>query len=280
MNSYETVLAELHSIAARLASIDAFQGSAGLEDAQVQIVRLIQASLCPPLKLLAPLVAHSEPSQVLHAWQKMVVEGLEPQTPSLPSVAAIRARADQGHVEVISTNQPVRMTSMNPWVDHARQVVGALIAKVESEAWSANSDQLRQPPSRTSAGRSPGQAHGTREERRHRWLAEAMLMVRNHPDYSDARVAELVGINKSQLSRSPEYRTAAALARRCITRSGNVLHTDGVRSIEAVDDTVDPNRKASWQSEEEEDLDDRIDREMASLQRATQRNATIKPRDY
>ncbi|REJ90647.1 MAG: hypothetical protein DWQ34_16950 [Planctomycetota bacterium] len=53
----------------------------------------------------------------------------------------------------------------------------------------------------------------SKSEQRARWLAEAMLLVRDHPDWSDASIAERVGRHKSQLSRSPEYQTAAALAR-------------------------------------------------------------------
>ena len=45
------------------------------------------------------------------------------------------------------------------------------------------------------------------------WLAEAMLWVQQHPEWSDAMIAEKVERDKSQLSRSKEYQIAAAQAR-------------------------------------------------------------------
>jgi len=102
----------------------------------------------------------------------------------------------------------------------------------------------------------------TRRERRAKWLAEAMLTVRDHPEWSDATIAERAGIDKSRLSRSPEYQAAARMARTPKTPNGSVMIADGDRSVEAVDDSFDPNRPASRQWQNEEDTDDRIDREM------------------
>jgi len=45
------------------------------------------------------------------------------------------------------------------------------------------------------------------------WLAHAMLLVRDHPDWSNARIAGEVHKHPSTLSRCPEYRAAARLAR-------------------------------------------------------------------
>lgn len=46
-----------------------------------------------------------------------------------------------------------------------------------------------------------------------RWLAEAMLSVKDHPDWSDRKIAKDVGKSPSTLTRSPEYQAAAAMAR-------------------------------------------------------------------
>ena len=45
------------------------------------------------------------------------------------------------------------------------------------------------------------------------WLAQALLLVRDHPDWSDAEIARQVGKNKSTLSRNETYQEAARLAR-------------------------------------------------------------------
>jgi hypothetical protein len=61
--------------------------------------------------------------------------------------------------------------------------------------------------------------------RRRRWLAEALLLVRDHPEWPDTEIARLVGVHRSQLSRSRVYQAAARLARAPrVDRSGS---TDG-----------------------------------------------------
>lgn len=49
--------------------------------------------------------------------------------------------------------------------------------------------------------------------KRREWLAQAMLTVRDHPDWSDAKIARHVGRHKTTLMRSSEYQRAAAIAR-------------------------------------------------------------------
>jgi hypothetical protein len=147
----------------------------------------------------------------------------------------------------------------------------------------ARIDELRAVPASLGV---PGDAPGTptkpkpnRRKRQMKWLAEAMLTVRDHPEWSDAAIAQQVGIDKSRLSRSPEYRKAAALAREPNKPAGWVKVADGLGKLEAVDDSFDPNRRPSRQWQEEEDVDDRIDREMRETQRGTQRNSTKSPQN-
>jgi hypothetical protein len=142
-------------------------------------------------------------------------------------------------------------------------------------------DELRADARGTPAPRrgatSEATPKATRRERRAKWLAEAMLTVRDHPEWSDATIAERVGIDKSRLSRSPEYRAAASMARTPKTPAGSVRITNGDRELEAVDDSFDPNRRASRQWQDEEDTDDRIDREMKETQRKPQRGGAKTP---
>ena len=53
----------------------------------------------------------------------------------------------------------------------------------------------------------------SKSQQRVKWLATAMLLVHDHPDWSDAEIARRVGKDKSTLSRSKEYQAAAAMAR-------------------------------------------------------------------
>lgn len=118
----------------------------------------------------------------------------------------------------------------------------------------------------------------SRRERKFKWLAEAMLLVQDNPDWPDARIAEEVGIDKSRLSRTPEYKAAAALARRREPLEGKIEteRSTKKRVLEAIDVSFDLNRPASRQSQEEEDADDRLDREDNELRakRNAQRNTT------
>lgn len=50
-------------------------------------------------------------------------------------------------------------------------------------------------------------------KRKDKWLANAMLHLRDHPDWSDRKIAREVGKAPSTLSRSKEYKAAAAIAR-------------------------------------------------------------------
>ena len=48
---------------------------------------------------------------------------------------------------------------------------------------------------------------------RAKWLGQALLHVRDHPDWSDAKIAREVGKHPSTLSRDKTYQAAAAMAR-------------------------------------------------------------------
>ncbi len=70
------------------------------------------------------------------------------------------------------------------------------------------------------------------------WLAEAMMLLRDHPDWPDARIAEQVGKSPSTLSRSTEYQYAARIARTKQTlRRGHIKkdHDSGGGRVEGYD---------------------------------------------
>lgn len=89
------------------------------------------------------------------------------------------------------------------------------------------------PPSRS-------QTVSTRDRKR-KWLAEALLLRRDHPEWSDRRIAAEVGVAPSTLSRAPEYQRAAGLARGDAKdlRKGHVSENQdtGQRDIDAYDFT-------------------------------------------
>jgi hypothetical protein len=87
-------------------------------------------------------------------------------------------------------------------------------------------------------------ADGKNKRNRTAWLAEAMLLIEKHPDWSDAKVARKVGKDRSTLTRCKQYRIAACFAR----RRGAALHKghitqdadSGLRDVEAVALTSPP----------------------------------------
>ena len=185
------------------------------------------------------------------AWEKS--EGRTTQTPTVSVSAALLDRLELGIATVHSIG-----SNFDAGMARERRVIESLGARDDGPNPANNPKP-------------------TRRERRAKWLAQAMLTVRDHPEWSDATIAGKVGINKSRLSRSPEYRAAASMARTPKTPAGSVTVANGDRELEAVDDSFDPNRRASGQWQDEQDTDDRIDREMKETQRKTQRGGAKTP---
>ena len=52
-----------------------------------------------------------------------------------------------------------------------------------------------------------------RKQSKLEWLAKAMLLVKEHPEWPDSDIALEVGVHKGTLSKSQEYQAAADLAR-------------------------------------------------------------------
>ena len=73
---------------------------------------------------------------------------------------------------------------------------------VETTERTANKDAEAQPGSATD-----------RKQAKLEWLAKAMLLVKENPEWPDSDIADEVGVHKGTLSRSPEYQAAADLAR-------------------------------------------------------------------
>jgi hypothetical protein len=115
---------------------------------------------------------------------------------------------------------------------------GIGVAKAQQQTFPARESDRHQPPENgeTATASSPMP--------KHEWLARAMLQVKEHPEWSNARIARHVGIDPSGLSRSPEFRAAAGFARRkgSTPRSGHVKRADKHSSdqrgqdVEAYDD--------------------------------------------
>jgi len=85
---------------------------------------------------------------------------------------------------------------------------------------------------------APGASVPRRGRRDGKWLADAMLSVRDHPDWSDAKVADCAGVSPSTLCRSEIYRKAADLARHHGRPAKGHKTADG--DVEAYDQDGDP----------------------------------------
>jgi hypothetical protein len=211
----------------------------------------------PPIALRGPLVEWIESwidrIQYVEATGRYPWEPDTPPTPTLPVSPDLLAR-----LEAVAAVLPAVLEGNRAGPDRDAGVIDPLGARDD--------------------GLTPcKKPKPTRRERKVEWLAKAMLTVQDHPEWSDATIAQQVGIDKSRLSRSREHKAAANIARTPKTPDGSVTIADGDRSVEAVDDSFDPNRRASRQWQEEEDLDDRIDREMNETQRKPQRGTVQTP---
>lgn len=84
----------------------------------------------------------------------------------------------------------------------------------------------------------------TRKVRRLIWLAKALLLVREYPDWSNARIAQEIGVDPAQLTmkRCPEFHAAAAMARDGQPKRGHVTfdRQSQTSDVEAYDDDGDP----------------------------------------
>lgn len=82
-----------------------------------------------------------------------------------------------------------------------------------------------------------------------KWLAEAMLLKQEHPDWPDAKIAKIVGRDKSTLSRNEMYQAAKAQAQgdKGGLRKGHVTvdPESGQFDVEAYADSDDP-AKRNW----------------------------------
>jgi polyhydroxyalkanoate synthesis regulator phasin len=78
---------------------------------------------------------------------------------------------------------------------------------------------------------------GDREAEKSMWLAQAMLCVQRHPDWSDAKIARMVNRHPSTLSRNTTYQMAAGMARGSKTdlpRGFVRTNEDGKCDVEAI----------------------------------------------
>jgi hypothetical protein len=78
----------------------------------------------------------------------------------------------------------------------------------------------------------------TRRERRRRWTAEAMILIGEHPDWSDRQIAEVVNVDPSRLSRCEAFRRARQLARQRLAVPKGRCDLDpetGLRTVDGED---------------------------------------------
>ena len=95
-------------------------------------------------------------------------------------------------VEALANDRPVSPTEMRKF--------GRAVNKVGKNQADTNDDG-------TLGGLDP------RKRRKLLWMAKAMCLVQDHPDWPDRRIAEEVGVHKGHLSRCRMYQAAAAMAR-------------------------------------------------------------------
>lgn len=94
----------------------------------------------------------------------------------------------------------------------ARTIEGILASLPASNAATLDAAEAENEICHTRVGSGDGKSLG-RKVKKLRWLAEAMALVQEYPDWSDARIAKEVGRSPSTLSKNATYQKAAATAR-------------------------------------------------------------------
>jgi hypothetical protein len=96
----------------------------------------------------------------------------------------------------------------------------------------------------SSSGAAVGSLIQSKEEETFTWVARAMFLVREHPDWSDAEIARRVEKNPGTLSRNELYKAAANLARgnKSSRAKGEVIvdSDSGQRQVEAKAPEIGP----------------------------------------
>jgi len=146
-------------------------------------------------------------------------------------------------------------------------------APINYQLYQSGQDGIALPelPAAPAEAEGKDDARGIRKQEKYKWLAEAMLLVNNNPGWSDAEVARRVGRHPSTLSRSWEYRRAAALAREKAKRCVGYIQIDSdtkARAVEASDEAESIYRIGEPGGSIDE-IDARIDAEMDAKRNAT-----------
>ncbi len=91
------------------------------------------------------------------------------------------------------------------WNELLARPVGELLPLLQAEQAESESEKMN--------GEMDPPAEPPRTWTKLEWLARAMLIVQEHPEWSDRKIADQVGKHPSTLSRSQVYRASAPLAR-------------------------------------------------------------------
>lgn len=151
----------------------------------------------------------------------------------LAVIALLRLAAEGTDAELADAIATAR--GLWPDLDRAMANVSVYLDKPQAQPKHVAEPAAREPEPKPAV--EPAEADGKV------WLARAMLLVRDNPKWSDAKIAKAVGKSASSLCRSREYRAAAKLARepRTEPRRGHVtVDSDNRRNVEAYDLDGDP----------------------------------------
>jgi hypothetical protein len=180
------------------------------------------------IRLYGPAAEHKRyvvPEETLDYFRSTLPD-FDPRHPPWLLVKAALIRAGHRPMDLERTEVPILLALLGE-AEAAEKEAGRQAASVAEHE---KSNSSRKPEGR--------------EVKRARWLGLASILVKDHPDWSDAAVAREADVAPSTLSRDPVYQAVAVMARcpRTPPRRGYVT-TDsdtGHLDVEAVDDASDP----------------------------------------
>ncbi len=229
-----------------LSLIDAARGKT--LDWLVEPMRRIRTELWPLLRLLVadheaklqaywqdpPVHVDRELHRLAHKTPEEVRSTVSAFVQILRTIGALPTRSSK---QVAQSDQPCAVWGQGVEVTH-----NASADRVETRVARTTADV-------NSQASAIGDDSRSRKRAKLEWEALAIFLVREHPDWSNARIAREVGRDPSRLSRSKLYQAAAKQARAPDIPAGRLI-TDsesGLRDVEAYSDADDP-AKRDWGS--------------------------------
>jgi hypothetical protein len=193
------VTAETARVLQSTIQLQSYEKPAGSWPVTAEASRQHEAAI-PVWLALAQQAGSELPGQILDRY------GIDPTANPEQQWTALLFQALRGHrLKLVHQHNALGLTSESTIYEEIDAPFSASMTALSELGLSGKAEEARGDSSST----SPEEP----KRDRYREIIQAMMLIRDHPDWSDRRIAKNVGVSPSTLSRSAEYKTAKSLAR-------------------------------------------------------------------